>query len=89
VLSQESQQLLARPINRQLLGQEILVFQHILEENLAETASLSRLVNVKVQDAWSVDVTGFTVLVENIERFATDLKETNDETTTKKKIVNL
>lgn len=76
---QESQQLLARSIDRQLLRQQILILQHVLEENLSEAASLSRLVNIKVQDTWCVYVTGLSVFVEDVERFAADFKETNDE----------
>lgn len=85
VLSQESQQLLARSVDRQLLGQEIFVLQHVLEENLAEAASLSRLVDVEVQDAWSVDVTGLAVFVEDVERFAADFEKTDDEAADRKK----
>lgn len=79
MLSQESQQLLAWSVNCQLFRQQVLILQHILEENLSKTTSLPRFVNVEVQDAWSIDVTSFAVFVEDVERFAADLKETNDE----------
>lgn len=67
VFTQEAQQLIARSIDRQLLGQKLLILQHVLEEDFAETASLARLVNVEVQDARSIHVTGLAEFVKNVE----------------------
>lgn len=79
MLSQEGQQLLARSIDRQLLGQEILVLQHVLEENFSEATSLTRLVNVEVQDARRVDMLRVAVFVEHVERLAPNFEKTDNE----------
>lgn len=84
VLSQESQQLFARSVDGQLFRQEIFVFQHVLKEDFSKTASLTRFVNIEVQDTWSVNMTGFAVFVKYVERFAANFEETNDETTADK-----
>jgi hypothetical protein len=81
VLSEESEELLARSVDRHLLGQEVLVLQHVFEENLAEATSLTRLVDVEVENAGCVDVTRLAELVEDVEGFAADFEESNHETT--------
>lgn len=79
MLPQEGQQLLARTIDSQLLGQEILVLQHVLEENFPEPTSLTRLVDVEVQDARCVDMLGVAVFVEHVERLAPNFEKTDNE----------
>lgn len=67
MLAQEAQQLIARSIDRQLLGQKLLILQHVLEQDFSETASLARLVNVEVQDARRIHMAGFAEFVENVK----------------------
>lgn len=67
MFAQEAQQLIARSIDRQLLGQKLLILQHVLVQDFSETASLARFVNVEVQDARRVHVAGLAEFVENVK----------------------
>ena len=84
MFSQEGEKFFARPVDCHLLWQEIFILQHVFEENLAQTTSLSWLMNIKVQDTWCVDMASLAELIKNVEGFAADFKETNNEATERK-----
>lgn len=77
---QERQQLLARTVDGQLLRQETLELQHVLEQNFPQATSLTRLMNIKVENAWSVNVTSITEFIKHVERFTTNFEQADDET---------
>lgn len=79
MLLQETEQLLGRTVNGELLGQKVLDFKHVFEENLAETTALPRFVDVKVKHAGSMNVTSFPELIKDVEWFAANFEETNDQ----------
>lgn len=83
MLAQESQQLLAGSVDGQLLRQEILELQHVLEEDLSKTMTLTGLMNVEVQNAWRLNVTSVAEFIKDVKRLAADLQQSNDEATTK------
>lgn len=77
---QESQQLLARPVDGKLLGQKALVVEHVLEESFSESTALLRLVNVEIEDARSLDMASLAVFVKDVKRFLSNLQNAQHQT---------
>ena len=85
MLLQETEQLLGRPIDRQLVRLYVFLPQHMLEQFAAKTAALAGLVHVKVEHTRCRHVDRFAGRIKHVQRFAAHLQYADDETTKRRK----
>lgn len=79
MLLQESEKFLRRSIDGHLLRVDVFLFQHVVEQLPAQSATLSRLVHVKVQHAGRRHIHRLAVLVKHVQGFAANFQNANDQ----------
>lgn len=79
MLLQESEKFLRRSIDGHLLRVDVFLFQHVVEQLPAQSATLSRLVHVEVQHAGRRHIHRLAVLVKHVQGFAANFQNANDQ----------
>ena len=78
VLAKKEEKLVRGTINCQVLHMSVFHFQHCLEQDLSTPNTLSRLMNVEVQDAERIQLMLNSLLVIDKKLLLANLQKSND-----------
>lgn len=76
---QEPKQLLRRSIDGHLVRVDVFLVEHVVEKLPAQSATLSRLVHVKVQHAGRRHIHRLAILVKHVQGFTAHFQNTDNE----------